>query len=74
MKRRKKCTHCGTEFLGGREKTLCSSRCRSERAHLKGNQRPKEPNLTPGQVDAILSRAVKMESTPRYLRAPIPWD
>lgn len=73
MKRRKKCTHCGTEFLGGREKTLCSEACRKARAHLKGNQRPKEPNLTPGQVDAILARAVKMETAMPWERHPQAW-
>lgn len=73
-KRQKKCAHCGAEFLGGREKSLCSELCRKARSILKGNQRPKEPQLTPGQVDAMLDRAIEMESTPRYLRAPIPWD
>ena len=73
-RRWKKCAHCRTEFLGGREKTLCSEVCRKARAYLKGNQKRKEPSMTPGQVDAMLDRAIEMESTPRYLRAPIPWD
>lgn len=68
------CRNCHRTFYGHRDKSFCSDACKAKWSHLKARRGDREPSLTPGQVDAMLDRAVWMETQPPWVRHPQVWD
>ena len=86
IQRKAVCRNCGTVFAyavnkpSTRHRTACSVRCRATmgghgtaKNHTR-TRRDAAQNLTPGQVDAMLSEAVAMETAPPWVRHPVPWS
>ncbi len=70
MSYRLKCGRCARRFESTTKRRRVCDACKPQR------QKPAwlEKHLTPGEVDRILSEAVRMECAPAYVRHPIPWD
>lgn len=67
-----KCSNCGSpvEERNGKQRTVCSNRCRAILA-AKARNAPEEPFV---DWEGILAAKVRQESAPPWERHPVPWD
>lgn len=79
IQRKACCLACGKVFTytvknpSRPKRTVCSATCRAKRGSM-GQQAARPQELTPGEVDRILSEAVRMETAPAWVRHPVAWD
>lgn len=68
------CRRCGKAFASTWRKGHCSEACLSATRAANARRQTPEIPLSAGEVDAILSRAVRLESALPWERHPMPWD
>ncbi len=64
------CRKCSRRFDSDTKRRRVCDGCKPKHqqpARLDGS-------LTPGEVDRLLSEAVRMETAPAWMRHPVPWD
>ena len=67
---RLKCGRCARKFASETKRRRVCDACKPQRQQ----DARRDGSLTPGEVDRMLTEAVRMECAPAYVRHPIPWD
>ncbi len=65
-----KCGKCSRRFESATKRRRVCDACKPQRQQ----DARRDGSLSPGEVDRMLSEAVRMECAPAYVRHPIPWD
>jgi len=72
--RRRRCRVCKTQFVDLGRTDFCGAKCRRTSMQQSGRKNDRQPDMSAGEVDRILSQAVALESAPPWVRHPVRWD
>lgn len=67
---RLKCGRCARKFASETKRRRVCDACKPQRQQ----DARRDGSLTPGEVDRMLTEAVRMECAPAWVRHPVAWD
>lgn len=70
MTYRLKCGRCDRKFASETKRRRVCDACKPQRQQ----DARRDGSLTPGEVDRMLTEAVRMECAPAWVRHPVAWD